>query len=77
MARLNMTQECVKPDEHCYGDHCFHRIMLSATASTFAFQWITQPTNAFQFIERMQGTETTHKHNVSMFVDTRLYRKIK
>jgi hypothetical protein len=27
-ARLNMTRESVNPDEHCDGDHCFHRLML-------------------------------------------------
>ena len=63
-ARSNMTRECVNPDERCDGDHCFHRLMLISNSiyfcSTFAFQWITQPTNAFRYLERRQGTGTTH-----------------
>ena len=36
-ARSNMTQECVKPDERCNGDHCFHRIMLISNSIYFCF----------------------------------------
>ena len=36
-ARLNMTQECVNPDEHCNGDHCFHCLMLISNSIYFCF----------------------------------------
>jgi hypothetical protein len=36
-ARLNMTQECVNPDERCDGDHCFHCIMLISNSIYFCF----------------------------------------
>ena len=37
VARLNMTRECVNPDEHCDGDHCFHRLMLISNSIYFCF----------------------------------------
>jgi hypothetical protein len=36
-ARSNMTRECVNPDEHCDGDHCFHRLMLISNSIYFCF----------------------------------------
>jgi hypothetical protein len=36
-ARVNMTRECVNPDEHCDGDHCFHRLMLTSNSIYFCF----------------------------------------
>jgi hypothetical protein len=36
-ARLNMTRECVNPDERCDGDHCFHRLMLISNSIYFCF----------------------------------------
>ena len=32
-----MTRECVNPDEHCDGDHCFHRLMLISNSIYFCF----------------------------------------
>jgi hypothetical protein len=59
-ARSNMTRDGVNPDERCDGDHCFHRLMLISNSIYFCFPWITQQTNAFRYIERRQGTGTTH-----------------
>jgi hypothetical protein len=36
-ARSNMTEESVNPDEHCDGDHCFHRLMLISNSIYFCF----------------------------------------
>jgi hypothetical protein len=36
-ARSNMTRECVSSDEHCDGDHCFHRLMLISNSIYFCF----------------------------------------
>ncbi len=36
-ARLNMTRESVNSDEHCDGDHCFHRLMLISNSIYFCF----------------------------------------
>jgi hypothetical protein len=36
-ARSNMTRECVNPDEHCDGDHCFHCLMLISNSIYFCF----------------------------------------
>ena len=36
-ARSNMTRECVHPDEHCNGDHCFHCLMLNINSIYFCF----------------------------------------
>ena len=36
-ARSNMTRECANPDEHCDGDHCFHRLMLISNSIYFCF----------------------------------------
>ena len=72
-----MTRDGVNPDEKCDGDHCFHRLMLISNSIYFCFP-MDHTTNQCLSVHRKKARDWNYTlHNVSMFVETRLYRKIK
>jgi len=55
-ARSNMTQECVNLNEHCDGDHCFHRLMLISN-SIYCCSPMDHTTNQCLSVHRKKARE--------------------